>query len=294
MPGHFRCESCSTKLPTQQGLRSHIHQSQACTAKYNTLYTIDSSSEELDNERNRNSEGQEDTHMPFNGLEPLDDAGRAEEESDGREDRMSESADPPMDDTVASPAPENRHTAKRRRATVEDVTDEDDRWTQDFPAEFQAGAVLENCKTQCEKLRREQKDAGNALWYPFESEDEWKLARWLMTSGLSQSKIFNCLKLKSWFCHPFELTGDELDADGEPKREIVEMWYRNPIDFIQELLGNPAFTKQGYEPHRIFKAQDERGNGTNREYSEMWTAEWWWIIQVFIMSQKVFIKDKPI
>ncbi|KAJ6550701.1 hypothetical protein B0H10DRAFT_2379627 [Mycena sp. CBHHK59/15] len=70
-----------------------------------------------------------------------------------------------------------------------------------------------------------------------------------------------------WFCSPFEFEGNELDTDGDP------------IKCIKELLGNPAFTKQGYAPRRIFKDRSENGDGANREYSEMWTADWWWKIQ---------------
>ncbi|KAJ7689553.1 hypothetical protein B0H17DRAFT_872490, partial [Mycena rosella] len=127
-------------------------------------------------------------------------------------------------------------------------------------------------KTFFETLREQQRDAGRAPWYPFESEDQWELARWLMTSGLSQKKTDSYLKLKTvrtsvreginpsfhnnraflkhidalpegpqWFCHPFELKGDEVDADGQPKTEIVELWHRDPLECIQELLGNPSF-----------------------------------------------------
>ena len=61
------------------------------------------------------------------------------------------------------------------------------------------------------------------------------------------------------------------------------MWCRDPIECVKELLGNPAFTKQGYVPQRVFRGRDENGEGVNREYSEMWTADWWWTIQVFIL-----------
>jgi hypothetical protein len=57
-----------------------------------------------------------------------------------------------------------------------------------------------------------------------------------------------------WYCHAFELVGDELDADQQPKKETVEMWYRDPVECVRELLGNPSFkTKQGYRPIRIYK-----------------------------------------
>ncbi|KAJ6545182.1 hypothetical protein B0H19DRAFT_844804, partial [Mycena capillaripes] len=87
---------------------------------------------------------------------------------------------------------------------------------------------------QFEKLREEQKTKGHAPWEPFESQDEWELAQWLMTSGLSNKKIDKYLKLKKridalpdgpkWTCYPFELVGDEVDSDGKAKREVVEMW----------------------------------------------------------------------
>ncbi|KAJ7812872.1 hypothetical protein B0H14DRAFT_3112207 [Mycena olivaceomarginata] len=163
------------------------------------------------------------------------------------------------------------------------------------------------CKTYFQKLRDEQKDAGNAPWYPFESEDEWELAKWLMTSGLSQKKTDEYLKLKAvrermkpsfsnnrtflkfvdalppgpqWYCHAFELEGDELDGDQNPKKETVEMWYRDPLECVKELLGNPSFAgKQGYKPIRVFKRFKD-GQYSNREFTEMWTADWWWEIQL--------------
>ena len=70
--------------------------------------------------------------------------------------------------------------------------------------------------------------------------------------------------------------GDELDADGKPKIEVVEMWCRDPVELVQELLGNASFKKQAYKPYRVFK----QAGFTNREYHEMCTANWWWEIQV--------------
>lgn len=80
-----------------------------------------------------------------------------------------------------------------------------------------------------------------------------------------------------WDCDIFELTGNEIDEKGEFRTEKVELWHRDPTECIRELFGNPSFKgKQGYQPVRVFRNDD----GTNREYSEMWTANWWWEIQV--------------
>jgi hypothetical protein len=50
-------------------------------------------------------------------------------------------------------------------------------------------------KSNFEQHLDEQKKAGDAPWAPFESEDEWELARWLITSGVSQTKMDSFLKL---------------------------------------------------------------------------------------------------
>ncbi|KAK6980874.1 hypothetical protein R3P38DRAFT_3465763, partial [Favolaschia claudopus] len=208
-------------------------------------------------------------------------------------------ADPPIgdDEDGGNQAEEVPPPPKRPRVTVEEVEDESERWEQEFPAEFQAGAVLEECKTQFEKLREEKEKEGLNPWYPFDRKEDWEIGRWLMTSGVSQSKMDEYLKLDApsfhnkraflkridalphgpeWYCQIFEITGDEVDGDGKKKTESLELWYRNPIDCIREFLGNPAFKeKMNFVPRRFFCNPD----GTNREWSEMWTAEWWWKIQ---------------
>jgi hypothetical protein len=68
-----------------------------------------------------------------------------------------------------------------------------------------------------------------------------------------------------------------MDANGDNRIETLELWHRDPIECIAELLGNPYFRgKQQYAPRLVFRNKD----GTNREFGEMWTADWWWKIQV--------------
>ncbi|KAJ7205623.1 hypothetical protein B0H12DRAFT_1035007 [Mycena haematopus] len=301
----FSCPYCSVTRPTQQGLRSHIEQTQVCRERRYNAYAVESDNDTDDS--SESDQGRAGLDIGDDGGIPAEvDTTRDEEDSP---ENPSESADPlDMDDSpVGSPLPaENAPaTQKRRRASVEEVEDEDERYVNDFPDDFRAGEPLEQCKTFFEKLREEQKEAGHAPWYPFESEDEWELARWLMTSGLSQKKTDAYLKLNTvrkriepsfpsnraflkfvdslpagpqWYCNPVELVGDELDADGQPRKEIVEVWYRDPVECVRELLGNPTFKKQGYKPLRVYKSFRD-GRYTNREFSEMWTADWWWEIQ---------------
>ena len=45
----------------------------------------------------------------------------------------------------------------------------------------------------------------------------------------------------SWNIEFFEAVRDELDEGGQPCKETVVLWRRNPIDCIKELIGNPMF-----------------------------------------------------
>lgn len=59
--------------------------------------------------------------------------------------------------------------------------------------------------------------------------------------------------------------------------EELELWHRDPVDCIRELLGNPAF-KDGmvFAPEQVY----EDVEGKSRVINEMHTADWWWKIQV--------------
>ncbi|KAJ7159504.1 hypothetical protein C8R46DRAFT_906545 [Mycena filopes] len=304
----FTCQYCTAERPTAQGLRSHLAQSKSCRQKHFDQYAAQSSDSESDGDAARESD-----NFPDGLGDELGPEGPEFVDGSDDDDELPLALDPPRviddeplptGDTPASLA-ETSNPRKHRRATVEEVEDEDARWVQPFPPEAAAGAILSKCKTAFETYREEQRKAGCAPWQPFESEDEWEMARWLMTSGLSQKKVDEYLRLKKvregikpsfhnnraflqridalprgpqWKCYPFTLVGDEVDADGKQKREIMEMWCRDPVECVRELVGNRAFTTQAYEPCRIFKCFVD-GQYSNREFNEMWTAEWWWEIQ---------------
>jgi hypothetical protein len=86
----------------------------------------------------------------------------------------------------------------------------------------------------------------------------------------------------------FEITGDEPDErdQGKKRKEVIELWRRDPVECIRELIGNPAF--QGhmrYAPERLYKDKD----GKNQVFDEMWTGEWWWKTQVSSYFFKLYI-----
>lgn len=92
-------------------------------------------------------------------------------------------ADTPIDQALPS-----------QRVSVEDVEDDGNNyWIETFPKP--AGTKKGRALSRFEKLREMQKEEGDEPWAPFESEDEWELARWMMTSGTSQKKMDALLKL---------------------------------------------------------------------------------------------------
>lgn len=188
----YACDNCHTRLPTQQGLRSHIQQTPECASYRSRQYAAAaeySSSDESDGGDQALADGEFESEGMFG-----DDFGAPNMEDVAMDEVLSTPAEP----AAAAAAVNDTVPTKRSRVTIEEVPDEEDeRFTEDFPEQFQAGAVFDQCKTSFEKLRAEQKEAERQPWYPFESKEEWELAQWLMTSGLSHSKIDACLKLKA-------------------------------------------------------------------------------------------------
>lgn len=82
-----------------------------------------------------------------------------------------------------------------------------------------------------------------------------------------------------WKCTVMSVTGDKLDEKGTPVTEEHELWHRDPVECIEELLSNPSFNgHMDYAPVRHYRQPEKK----NRAYSEMSTGEWWWQTQVRI------------
>lgn len=59
--------------------------------------------------------------------------------------------------------------------------------------------------------------------------------------------------------------------------EELELWYRDPVECIRELISNPLFRgKMSFAPEQLFEDPD----GKRRVWSEMNTGDWWWKVQV--------------
>jgi hypothetical protein len=95
-------------------------------------------------------------------------------------------------------------------------------------------------------------------------------------------KKINALpEVPEWNCKIFEITRDKADARDASGMtmltEEVELWKRDPVECIKELIGNPAFhDNMQFAPERVF----EDMNCKNQKFDNMWRCEWWWDLQV--------------
>ena len=82
-----------------------------------------------------------------------------------------------------------------------------------------------------------------------------------------------------WIYDRVTVTGDKIGEDGKVLTQIVDLWKRDPVDVIRELLSRPAFRELlVFAPERRFLDRERQ----SRVIDEMWTAEWWWDIQVSV------------
>ncbi|KAI5991711.1 hypothetical protein EDC04DRAFT_2587370 [Pisolithus marmoratus] len=162
--------------------------------------------------------------------------------------------------------------------------------------------ILGSGKTIFESM--EQVEAANeqSKWAPFQNEGEWELAHFLM-KNIGQTKMDEFLKLDivqksgmsfdnahsflkymdrlctglGWSCEMIDMEGDIVAEDGTLRHEQLELWWHDPVECVQELMGNPAFWDvMSYVPEHAYADAD----GENCIYDEMWTGNWWWDMQV--------------
>ncbi|KAJ3744256.1 hypothetical protein DFH05DRAFT_1535542 [Lentinula detonsa] len=137
---------------------------------------------------------------------------------------------------------------------------------------------------------------------PFANGEEWELAKWSIKNvGHNATESF--LKLPiikrrvdpdfktkdqfldridelpsgvEWQRRVLSLIGDLKDEDGNPLTEDLKLWFRDPVECVHELMGNPVFRKvMKYSPVKLFNDAEERSESID----EMWTAQWWWELQ---------------
>ena len=84
-----------------------------------------------------------------------------------------------------------------------------------------------------------------------------------------------------WECEELQITGNEWDDEGKLKSEVFQLWKRDPVECIKELIGNPGSQNHlRYSPQWVYEE-----NGETRIFDEMWTGDWWWNMQVSYLLQ---------
>ncbi|KAJ8486761.1 hypothetical protein ONZ45_g14559 [Pleurotus djamor] len=263
----YRCEYCQKDFPTRNGQSKHIKHSPPCFRKWNAAI-----------------QRSQPDHL-----------GSAE-------------PDPPIFDPSTPqeldeiPLPANANSC--HRVTVEDVIDDDDprnfsRYVESYPME---PVRLKKGTLAFETWKADNIKAGRSEWYPYADEEEWEVVRWL-TNSVTQADLDKYLKVEhvkahgglsfsskyqfykqldklptgpDWHCEVVQIQGDQHNPDGSIMMEDVEVWRRDPVECIRELIANPAFKDyMAYLPEQVFADKE----GTQRIYDEMWTGEWWWKMQ---------------
>ncbi|KAI6016622.1 hypothetical protein BKA83DRAFT_4473351 [Pisolithus microcarpus] len=151
-------------------------------------------------------------------------------------------------------------TPRPHVAQVEDMDDDED--TGDRQNRLSRYA----CQTAFENMREVQDGFGGSAYSPFEDREDWELAQWL---------INNLPTGPEWRCELVHTHGDLEDIGyeegGDEDHTIdgddLELWVRDPVACIRELIGNPAFHGEiAYAPEK------------------MWTGDWWWETQCRLPS----------
>ncbi|KAG2063264.1 hypothetical protein BDR04DRAFT_1038661, partial [Suillus decipiens] len=140
--------------------------------------------------------------------------------------------------------------------------------------------------------------------------EEWGLAEWLVKS-LGQTRTDEFLKLPitqnqmkpsfhnnrsflqkvdelphgaAWSCKKVNVQGNKTDEKGQILHEDVELWMRDPVECVKDLIGNPLFRDHMvYAPVRAYKDPA----GLHRVIDDMWTADCSLVCSL-VLSQGMF------
>lgn len=83
--------------------------------------------------------------------------------------------------------------------------------------------------------------------------------------------------------------GNVAGTNGQPMSETVELWMRDPVECVAELIGNPTFRDaMHYTPIQEMAADnDDIDEEPDRFFEEMWSGDWWWQVQVRISQPRM-------
>ncbi|KAJ3717349.1 hypothetical protein C8R42DRAFT_564469, partial [Lentinula raphanica] len=136
-------------------------------------------------------------------------------------------------------------------------------------------------------------------YQPFESRLEWEISQWAVKEKLLQKSFDRLLKipeLKERLGLTFNNARSMLQkVDSIPEKcgnwftkqlafkdrpnETFTLHYRDPIEAIKALWGDPSLTNEFvYKPAKLFRSSTLTEE--ERIFSEMWTSSFWHSVQV--------------
>ncbi|CCO36287.1 hypothetical protein BN14_10419 [Rhizoctonia solani AG-1 IB] len=166
------------------------------------------------------------------------------------------------------------------------------------------GARLATCLNRLEQLHQEKVWTNLVPSWPFVDYLEFEFVKWMVENDVSQTARDKLIKLPiiaecaglsfasnyalnklldklpvagpKWRRIKRKIEGNICGKDGKRLTKIVEIWMRDILEVVKELLGNIAYGKQlVFVPQKIYLD----GTGGQRKIDEMWTADWWNEIQ---------------
>ncbi len=91
-----------------------------------------------------------------------------------------------------------------------------------------------------------------------------------------------------WKCKEFELVGNVLNKDGTSVVQTIELWKRDPVACIKELMQDPQFAKHMcYAPEKMYTNEGMK----HQTFDEMATGKWWWAMQACIPCLYDLLQD---
>ncbi|KAJ7444189.1 hypothetical protein FB451DRAFT_1413304 [Mycena latifolia] len=187
-------------------------------------------------------------------------------------------------DAVPPVAPENAPSSGSGRK----------HWRKECPG--QGGATYGPGKTTFEQIRDEEILKGAEVLGPFKDEAEWELAKWLIKhvghtaadeflklsiiterakpsyTGKNQffDKIDDLPGGVRWQCKEMDIEGDLPDLEKDPlggimRGETVELWWRDPVECVRELIGNPMFRDaMRFAPEELYADENGKSESSTR------------------------------
>jgi hypothetical protein len=81
-------------------------------------------------------------------------------------------------------------------------------------------------------------------------------------------------------CKKVKLIGNLRTKAGKHRVEMLELWTRDIVDVVEDLLGNATFRDHtAFKPEKVYH---DKGS-TNHIYDETWTCDWWAEMQVCLL-----------